>query len=298
MCSTLRWPSCQLTRSPPRSVVRTDAGGTSCGLADACRARGVRFVTGFQMRAGLAQVIMTIPKNRWMRAISADGAEERESGEVAEITDLVDLARWPTGTRMVVRREHPHPGAQLTFTDVEGHRYQVFVTDLPEPDICFLEALHRGRGRVECAIRDAKDTGLQNLPSHSFAIDAAWLTVVLMASDLLAWMKGLCLEGELARVEPKRLRYTLLHSRCCTRSGSWCPRRGAPSFASHRTGRGPMILSSPSGGCPAGQPSPEADEQLRQRRPERPPLRRTRPEAVNRASAPPRRARRVAPHAS
>ena len=70
----------------------------------------------------------------------------------------------------------------------------------------------RRRGRVECAIRDAKDTGLANLPSHSFAINAAWLAVVLIASDLLAWMKGLCLEGELARAEPKRLRYTLLHA--------------------------------------------------------------------------------------
>ena len=36
--------------------------------------------------------------------------------------------------------------------------------------------------------------------------------MVLIAGDLLAWMKGLCLEGELARAEPKRLRYTLLHS--------------------------------------------------------------------------------------
>jgi hypothetical protein len=131
---------------------------------------------------------------------------------VAEVTDLVDLSAWPEGTRMIARRELPHPGAQLRFTDIDGYRYQVFVTDLADPDICYLEALYRGRGRVECAIRDAKDTGLANLPSHSFAINAAWLSVVLIASDLLAWMKGLCLEGELARAEPKRLRYTLLHT--------------------------------------------------------------------------------------
>jgi len=199
----------------PRSheiIVRTDSGGTSHDLAEACRARGVRFVGGFQMKAALAQVIMEIPKNRWRAAISADGAEERETGEVAEITDLIDLRRWPEATRMIVRREQPHPGAQLHFTDVEGYRYQVFVTDLAETDSCYLEALFRGRGRVECAIRDAKDTGLANLPSHSFAINAVWLTLVLMAADLLAWTKGLCLDGDLARAEPKRLRYTLLHS--------------------------------------------------------------------------------------
>jgi hypothetical protein len=193
-------------------IVRTDSGSTSHALADACHARSVRFVGGFKMKAALAQVIMGIPKSRWLPAISSDGSEERETGEVAEITDLVDLGRWPEGTRMLIRREQPHPGAQLTFTDVEGYRYQVFVTDLVEHDICFLEALFRGRGRVERAIRDAKDTGMANLPSHSFAINAAWLMVVLMAADLLAWTKGLCLDGELARAEPKRLRYTLFHS--------------------------------------------------------------------------------------
>jgi hypothetical protein len=193
-------------------IVRTDAGGTSHGLVDACRARGVRFVGGHRLSAEVAQVIMEVPKNRWIPAISADGTDERETGEVAEITDLVDMGRWPETMRMIVRREEPHPGAQLTFTDVEGHRYQVFVTDLPEPDIRFGEALYRGRGRCECRIRDAKDTGLAHLPSASFAINSAWLVTVLIASDLLAWMKGLCLDGELARAEPKRLRYTLLHS--------------------------------------------------------------------------------------
>ena len=62
------------------------------------------------------------------------------------------------------------------------------------------------------AIKDAKDTGLSNFPSQSFAINQAWLIVVLLAGDLLAWTKGLCLEGDLARAEPKRLRYTLLHT--------------------------------------------------------------------------------------
>jgi len=65
-----------------------------------------------------------------------------------------------------LRREQPHPGAQLRFTDIDGHRYQVFITDLPEADPAYLDALYRGRGRMECRIRDAKDTGLTNLPSR------------------------------------------------------------------------------------------------------------------------------------
>ena len=147
-----------------------------------------------------------------MSTISADGSDERDAGMVAEVTDLVDLGPWPEGTRMLVRREEPHPGAQLTFSDVEGHRYQLFITDHPEDDVAFLEALYRGRGRCERRICDAKDTGLANLPSASFAINEAWLALVLIATDLLAWLRGLCLEGALQKAEPKRLRYTLLHA--------------------------------------------------------------------------------------
>ncbi len=98
--------------------------------------RGVR-------RAGVGTRVS--PNSWWVPAITANGVDERDD---AEITDLIDLSRWPAGTRVIVRREEPHPGAQLTFTDYEGRRYQVFVTDLDDPDIAYLEALHRGRGRL------------------------------------------------------------------------------------------------------------------------------------------------------
>jgi hypothetical protein len=193
-------------------MVRTDAAGCSHAFLDACRERNVIFVSGHNLTTDLAAVILDVPEKCWKTTISADGTDEREQGQVAEITDFVDLSAWPDGTRMIIRREQPHPGAQLTFTDADGFRYQVFVTDHPSPDICFLEAVYRGRGRCECRIRDSKDTGLTHLPSSSFAINAAWLIVVLVAGDLLAWMKGLCLEGTLATAEPKRLRYTILHT--------------------------------------------------------------------------------------
>jgi len=193
-------------------ICRADAAGCSHDFLEACRARGVRFVVGHNLSAEIAMTIMTVAENGWIPSLSADGTDEREGAEVAEITELVDLSGWPEGTRMIVRREEPHPGAQLSFTDVDGHRYQVFLTDHPEDDLGFLEALYRGRARCECAIRDAKDTGLANLPSADFAINQAWLTEVLIAGDLLAWTKGLCLQGELAQAEPKRLRYTVLHT--------------------------------------------------------------------------------------
>ena len=193
-------------------IARADTAGCSHGFLDACRERGVRFVVGHSLTAEIAGVVLDVPERHWVPAITVDGLDEREHAQVAEITKWVDLSGWPEGTRMIARREEPHPGAQLTFTDVDGHRYQVFVTDHPSADVSFLEALYRGRGRCECAIRDAKDTGLANLPSAEFAINQAWLVEVLIAGDLLAWAKGLCLDGDLAHAEPKRLRYTLLHT--------------------------------------------------------------------------------------
>jgi hypothetical protein len=201
-------------------IARTDSAALTHGFIDACRARNVRFAVGHDLTAPIRTACISVPNSWWMPAVTADGTDEREDAQVAEITDLVDLSRWPDGTRMIVRREHPHPGAQLTFTDIDGHRFQTFVTDLTDPDIAYLEALHRGRGRAEKRICDAKDTGLANLPSANFAINSAWVQLVLIAQDLLTWTKLLCLNGELARAEPKRLRYTLLHAAgIITRSG-------------------------------------------------------------------------------
>ena len=198
-------------------IVRADSAGWSHGFVEHCRHRHVSFVIGHRLTIDIAKVLVDVPKHAWSPAITADGGEWRDHAEVVEITDLVsdtfDSTRaWPSGLRMIARRELPHPGAQLTFTDVDGHRYQVFVTDLPDPDIAYLEALYRGRGRAERQICDTKATGLTNLPSHSFAINTAWLELVLTAHDLLAWTRALVLDGDLATAEPKRLRYCMFHT--------------------------------------------------------------------------------------
>jgi hypothetical protein len=193
-------------------VARADSAGCSHDFLNACQARNLRFCVGHPLTETMAQAVISLRDRAWTPATTADGSDLREGAEVAEITDLIDLSGWPPGTRAIARREDPHPGAQLTFTDVDGHRYQAFLTDLTDGDISYLEGIYRGRGRAECYIRDGKDTGLANLPSADFAINQAWLTIVLIADDLLAQLRGLCLEGELAQAEPKRLRYCLLHA--------------------------------------------------------------------------------------
>jgi hypothetical protein len=193
-------------------IARADSAGLSHGFLDACRARQVRFVVGHRLTQDLASILVAVPARSWQPAVTADGSDERDGAQVAELTDLVDLSAWPDGIRMIARRELAHPGAQLTFTDVDGHRFQLFVTDCADSDIAYLEALYRGRGRAERRICDAKDTGLANLPSASFAINTAWLQLSLIAQDLLAWTRLLLLDGDLAAAEPKRLRYCLLHA--------------------------------------------------------------------------------------
>ena len=193
-------------------VARADSAGLTHGFVDACRAAHVRFTIGFDLTEPVRTACLTVPKQRWIPAVTADGSDEREGADIAEITDLLDLSRWPEGTRAIARRELPHPGAQLTFTDADGHRFQVFITDQTEGDIAYLEALQRGRGRAEKLICNAKDTGLTNMPSADMAINAAWLTTALIAHDLLAWCRLVALDGDLARAEPKRLRYCLLHT--------------------------------------------------------------------------------------
>ena len=68
-------------------------------------------------------------------------------------------AGYPPGTRIIVRRERPHPGAQLSLFDtIEGMRHQVIATDTPVGggSIQFLEVRHRAHARVEDRIRCGK----------------------------------------------------------------------------------------------------------------------------------------------
>ena len=150
------------------------------------------------------------PDDAWVAALDQDGSA-RANGQVVEITDHIDLSSWPTGARVIVRRERPHPGAQFSFTDHDGYRFQAILTDQPDPLIAVVERRHRQRARVEDRIRDDKDTGLQKLPFKQFAMNEVWVEIVMLAHDLIIWTQALCLDGELSKAEPKRLRYRLLH---------------------------------------------------------------------------------------
>jgi len=192
----------------PGLLVRADSGGATHAFLDHLVAGGFCFSVGFDLTEPVREAVLAVPERAWRPALTQEG-EQRAGAAVAELE--LDLSRWPAGARAVCRRERPHPGAQLSFTDDNGYRFQVFITNQQGGRIERLEQLHRHHAVVEDRIRCGKQTGLENLPFRAFQANAAWLELVLIAQDLLAWTQRLLLEGELARCEPKRLRYRLLH---------------------------------------------------------------------------------------
>jgi hypothetical protein len=134
---------------------------------------------------------------------------------VAELTGLLPgltAAGWPDRMRIIVRRERPHPGAQISLVEAhDGWRYQTLATDTTSGQLAHLEARHRAHARVEDRVRTIKQTGLGRFPSREFAINAAWLQLALTAADLIAFTQTTLLTGDLAKAEPKLLRHRLLH---------------------------------------------------------------------------------------
>jgi Transposase DDE domain group 1 len=195
-------------RGPGGLLVRADSGGATHAFLDHVSELGLGFSVGFDLTEPVRKAVLAVTEQAWRPALTQSGAK-RDGAAVAELA--LDLSSWPAGTRAICRRERPHPGAQLSFTDDNGYRFQVFITNQQGRRIERLEQLHRHHAVVEDRIRCGKDTGLQNLPFRHFQPNAAWLELALTAQDLLAWTQRLLLNGELARCEPKRLRYRLLH---------------------------------------------------------------------------------------
>jgi Transposase DDE domain group 1 len=205
----------------------------------------VTYSVGWALGARERTAIGKVPEAAWEIAVDGKGeVRERRSDDacadprcahrecwieeahVAELTGLLregpagdQLKDWPKTMRVFGRRERPHPGAQLTlFEAADGWRYSLHVTNLPATtkgwrgQWAYIDAAHRVHARVEDVIRTGKDTGLGHFPSRDYKINQAWLDASMTACILLSWLKLLALDGDLARAEPKTLRYRVLHA--------------------------------------------------------------------------------------
>ena len=213
-CSMTRWPSCPRTwsRPTPRASGRSWCAPTPPeppGLRRAPARAGRAVLLGAYLHHfDITRILDELPSDAWHPAVDAD-ARPRDGGWVAEATAAADVSAWPAGTRLILRKERPHPGAQLRFTDADGHRITGFLTNSSGDDLAAPELRHRRHARVEDRIRATKDTGLRNLPFHDAAANQVWLEIAMLAADLIAHTQRLALSGGLRVAEPKRLRLTI-----------------------------------------------------------------------------------------
>jgi hypothetical protein len=190
-------------------LIRTDAGGGTHEFVDWLSARKLGYSLGFGLPDDAVQRLAQIPAGVWTQAYD-DERHPRDGAWVAEATSVLDLSGWPPGMRIIVRKERPHPGAQLRFTDADGNRLIAFATNTTTGQLADLELRHRRRARAEDRIRAAKATGLTNLPLYEFTQNQIWVAIAALALELTAWMQMLALTGHQARRwEPKRLRLRL-----------------------------------------------------------------------------------------
>jgi len=234
-----------------RLMVTCDGAGASHGLIEhldeLARRRGHQLIysVGWELGDRERRALARVPGEAWQAAVdgrgqvrerrTADACQDRGcphprcwigEAHVTELTGLLretpdgdHLAGWPASMRLFARRERPHPGAQLSlFEEADGWRYSLWVTNLPlslrgwRGQLAYIDAAHRVHARVENCIRTGKDCGIGKFPSHDLAVNSAWLTAALTAATLLAWLRLLGLDGDLAKAEPKILRYRILHA--------------------------------------------------------------------------------------
>ncbi|WP_236866832.1 IS1380 family transposase, partial [Brevibacterium daeguense] len=175
-------------RSGPTTLIRTDSAGGTHAFLDWLTgpSQSLSYSVGFGFTPAMATALTAVDPDAWAPAYNSDG-DQRDGAWVTELSEHLDLSSWPAGMRVIIRKERPHPGAQLRITDIDGMRYTAFATNQNSADIPSLEVRHRRRARCEDRIRISKDTGLANLPLASLAANEIWTHLVMLAVELTAW---------------------------------------------------------------------------------------------------------------
>ena len=210
----------------PSVLIRSDSAGATYGFAKFCREVGVGFSFGFAVREPVRDALGLLADAAWLACldgidvwyptINADGTI-RDGAWVAEATDLLDLSEWPAGSRVILRKERPHPGAQLTFrtSTVIGSPPS---SPTPRPGWCpaswpdwtcgtaSTPGSRTGSGR-------RRRPGCGTSRATTTRPTARGSEIVMTAMDLVAWSKllGFADEPDLARCEIATFRYRVLH---------------------------------------------------------------------------------------
>ena len=193
-------------------MVRIDAAGCSATLAKGLRDRNIGFAVSARSNRGIGAAIRSAlgDQDRWHNVPKRPRQRKHSRTQVADLTDLVDLTGWPEGTRLIVRREPLHPGAQRSLFPSDNFRYWGFLTDQPG-HAAQLDRLMRSHADVENAVCRLKDSGLARMPFTDWHANSAWAALCMIGLALVGWFQTCCLSGALRRAAPKRLRWQLWH---------------------------------------------------------------------------------------
>ena len=193
-------------------VVRIVAAGCSPRLAAKPRDRNIGYAVSARSAAGVQAAISSAlgEPGRWHNAPKRAGQRKRRGAQVADLTDLADLSGWPDRTRLIVRREPRHPGAQRSLFPSENFRYWGFLTD-QAGDTAQPDKLMRSHADAENAVRRLKHSGLARMPFTDWHANSTWAAMCMTGLMLVGWFQTACLTGALAKAAPKRLRWQLWH---------------------------------------------------------------------------------------
>ena len=193
-------------------IVRADSAGCTTGFLSACRSRNVGFFVTARSNAQLHQAISDADniEGVWLEAVTKDG-EVRDAAMVADLTELIDTSGLPKGTRLLVRKEPLHPGAQRSLFPSLDFRYWGFYTD-QDGDPRQLDLTMRAHAHVESHIQRLKDSGLCRLPFTKLAANEAWMFAVMLSADLVRWFQLVCLDESWRNARPKALRWGIFHA--------------------------------------------------------------------------------------
>jgi len=193
-------------------VVRADSAGCTEGFLSACRERNVTFFVTARSNPQVAAAVCDAVGMEavWEPAVRQDG-ELRDGAGVCELTSLITDAKLPSGTRLIVRREPLHPGAQRSLFPSLEFRYWGFYTDA-EGTPTELDATMRAHAHVEQHIQRLKDSGLARMPFTNFEANTNWMTTVMLAADLVRWFQLLCMDGTWTNARPKAMRWSIFHA--------------------------------------------------------------------------------------
>lgn len=193
-------------------IVRADSAGCTEGFLATCRARNVGFFVSARSNAQVSAAIFDAIgiEEVWFPAL-AQGGEPKDGAAVAELTSLIDDDKLPSGTRLIVRRESLHPGAQRSLFPSLDFRYWGFYTD-QDGDPRDLDVTMRAHAHVEQHICRLKDSGLTRFPFSDFEANTNWLVLIAMSADLVRWFQLLCCDGSWRDARPKALRWGIFHA--------------------------------------------------------------------------------------